>query len=236
MFHSAAEENKPSSRPQNSPPASWCLFCNKFVPKNVSVDTFPPSQPACEWVPGTSTPVIAEKGDRTSAWFLETDLWAVWQDKCLARVGDRWAAVHARWGRDRDRSAEDSRGTKAFMPCLSNGVTGKAEPIPQRRTQQFPAQLRPLGCSQRRPRTRSPREGRARRCVFSSSTREDLVGKHHGWFRRLTMSPSTRKKKIQGLAWPPGPQSAGLRQVCQVAQDSRADGQGCTGLPSRYNH
>lgn len=129
MFHSAAEENKPSNRPQNSPPASWCLFCNQFVPMNVSVDTFPPSQPACEWVPGTSTAVTAEKGDRNSSCFLETDLWAAWQ--VPGQSGGRWAAVHARWGRDRDRSAKDSRGAKAFMPCLGNGVTGKVEPIPQ---------------------------------------------------------------------------------------------------------
>lgn len=49
--------------------------------------------------------------------------------------------------------------------------------------QRVPAQLRPLGCPLHgRPRTRSPREGRARRCVLSSSTREGLVGNaHEGW-------------------------------------------------------
>lgn len=49
-----AAENKPSNRSQNSPPASWFLFCNRFSLKNVAVGTFPASQPACEWVPGTS--------------------------------------------------------------------------------------------------------------------------------------------------------------------------------------
>lgn len=53
-FYSAEEENKSNSRPQNSPPASWFLFCNQFGLKNVTVGTFPPSQPACEWVLGTS--------------------------------------------------------------------------------------------------------------------------------------------------------------------------------------
>lgn len=32
------------------------------------------------------TPVTAEKGDRSSAWVLERDLWAAWQAKCLASV------------------------------------------------------------------------------------------------------------------------------------------------------
>lgn len=53
-LYSTAEENKPNRRLQNSPPASWFLFCNELGLKNVAVGTFPPSQPACEWVPGTS--------------------------------------------------------------------------------------------------------------------------------------------------------------------------------------
>lgn len=197
-FYSAAEENKPSSRPQNSPPASWFLFCNQFGPKNVAVGRFPPSQPACQWVPGTSNSnnsrerTGAQPGSskgtcgqpgKTSAQPARGQM-----GSCLCRMGTGM-------GMGRLRTADRQ---KPLCHTWGIGGTRRVELIPQLGAQRVPARLRPLGCPlQGRPRTRSPGEGRTRRCAFSSSTREGLLGKHHKRrFWRLTTSPSTRRKKI----------------------------------------
>lgn len=85
------------------------------------------------------TPVTAEKGDRSSAWVLERDPWAAWQDKCPASAGAAGQLPVQDGDRDGDGSAEDSGEAKASMPHLGNGGTGKAEPIPQLGAQRVPS-------------------------------------------------------------------------------------------------
>lgn len=97
-FYSAAGENKPSGQPQNSPPASWFLFCNQFNPKNVAVGMFPPSQPACEWVSGTGNSSYSRKRRQELSLGPGKGPVGSLASQVPGQRGGGWAAACAGWG------------------------------------------------------------------------------------------------------------------------------------------
>jgi len=68
------------------PPLSF-YFATSLAPKmSLWAHSRLPSPPVSGCL-APVTPITVEKGDRSSAWFLEMDPWAAWQGKCLASMG-----------------------------------------------------------------------------------------------------------------------------------------------------
>lgn len=117
-FNSAEEERKAAALPEQPPHLSLSIS-QQFGPRNVTVGTSVASQPACEWVPGTSD--SRHSSDRRQPLRLVPGRGHVggWQGKGLASVGTQGQ------GGDRDGTGGlRTQERQILLPCPGNGSWG----------------------------------------------------------------------------------------------------------------
>lgn len=105
-------KTNPAAGPRITLPPPAFYFASSLVPKMALwACSCLPSPPVSGCLTPV-TPVRAEKGDRSSIWFLEKDLWAGWQDKRpTSTEADGQLPML-----DGDRLAEDTGKAKVSMP------------------------------------------------------------------------------------------------------------------------